>query len=176
MHRGVRLDWSQTGPQGPQGLQGPQGPQGVQGPKGDPATIDNLKTIVVRKDFPIGTFDIQDGTVTCPDGCVVTGGSFLFGDGDVPISQPSGNGWTVKASSASSIPTLHRIRALPEVQLTDRLGPPWTRAGRPAIRSSLLHRSSHWLTLHALAPSDRRTGAENLAPRDEAIVRGPAVR
>ena len=90
------LNWSQTGPQGPQGV---QGPQGLQGPKGDPATIDNLKTIVVRKDFPIGTFDIQQGTVTCPAGSVVTGGSFFFGDGDVPISQPSGNGWTVEASS-----------------------------------------------------------------------------
>ena len=106
------LDWSQTGPQGPQGLQGPQGPQGEQGPKGDPATIDNLKTIVVSKDFHIGTFDIQDGTVTCPAGSVVTGGSFFFGDGDVPISQPSGNGWTVEASSGFFDPDTFTVFAV----------------------------------------------------------------
>jgi hypothetical protein len=94
------LDWNQTGPQGAQGIQGPQGPQGIQGPKGDPATIDNLKTFVVSKDFPIGTFDIQDGTVTCPTGSVITGGSYWFGDGDVPTHQPDGNnGFFVSASS-----------------------------------------------------------------------------
>jgi len=104
------LDWNQIGPQGPQGIQGPQGPQG---PKGDPATIDNLKTIVVSKDFSIGTFENQEGTVTCPAGSVVTGGSYWFGDGDVPIHQPNGNnGWTVEASSGFFDPDHFTVFAL----------------------------------------------------------------
>ena len=57
-------------PAGAAGPQGVQGPQGLQGPKGDPATIDNLSTTVVSKDFPIGTFDNEEGVVTCPTGSV----------------------------------------------------------------------------------------------------------
>ena len=106
------LNWNQTGPQGPQGPQGAQGPQGLQGPKGDPATIDNLSTTVVSKDFPIGTFDNEEGVVTCPTGSVVTGGSFWFGDGDVPLSQPSGNGWRVDASSGFFDPDHFTVFAL----------------------------------------------------------------
>ena len=106
------LDWNQIGQQGPQGTQGVQGPAGSQGPKGDPATIDNLSTTVVSKDFPIGTFDNEEGVVTCPAGSVVTGGSFWFGDGDVPLSQPSGNGWRVDASSGFFDPDHFTVFAL----------------------------------------------------------------
>ena len=80
------VNWSQTGPPGPQGLQGPQGPQGVRGPtgpKGDPGA--NAYFAGTGLGLANGnTFNIL-GSYQLPQGCSTGQSPFLLGS---PLTHP----------------------------------------------------------------------------------------
>jgi hypothetical protein len=114
----VGVDWSRTGPQGPQGEVGPQGPQGevgpqgpqgdvgpqgIQGPKGDkgdrgdtgpqgPAGSSGASNAVTYSAFATGGSSAYK-EVYCPAGQRAVGGGVIAGPGDaVGIDAPVKDG------------------------------------------------------------------------------------
>jgi hypothetical protein len=75
------LNWSQTGPAGPQGAPGPQGPQGQQGPQGNPGPTYAAGTGI---GLAGNAFDIL-GSYQLPQGCSLGQSPFLLG---FPLDHP----------------------------------------------------------------------------------------
>ncbi|MGH7563339.1 MAG: hypothetical protein ACREK5_02820 [Gemmatimonadota bacterium] len=95
----VQVDWSVTGPQGPQGdtgPQGPQGPQGLQGPQGDPG-VSGYQRVT-----DTGT---GQALAVCPTGKRVLGGGhtpvLVFASFPTIDSSTGNDAWQVVAQDGT---------------------------------------------------------------------------
>jgi len=89
--RDRHVEWNETGPAGPAGARGPQGPKGdtgpagpvgatgAQGPAGPPLQV---TTAAQTSSFVGGGSGQLVATAACPTGRHVTGGSYLFNNGN----------------------------------------------------------------------------------------------
>lgn len=106
------LNWSQTGPQGPQGLQGPQGIQGPQGPSGSSHaySTSNLAAqtflspsanTITKLTLPAGNYVVSATGTVVKTGIFNTTGS----DNDVKCSlnDPEDNALTASQAEANGL-------------------------------------------------------------------------
>lgn len=100
------------------GEQGPQGEPGPQGPKGDPGepgSAGGLETVeLVSESNQVQNAVVNQASVACPDGTMVTGGGGTFSSGDEWVlrsSTPFAEGWTVSYITLDGNPSSSNVTA-----------------------------------------------------------------